>query len=76
MDVCLPFPFSQGEFKVQKEACWAISNIVIGGSPQQRAYLLNIGALNAMGKLLSVSDVKVLSLLLDTIKKIFEVTSS
>ncbi|VDO09685.1 unnamed protein product [Rodentolepis nana] len=62
----------EGDFRVQREACWAISNIAIGGSPEQQAILLNLGIFNALSDLLKVSDAKLVSLVLEVIKKLFE----
>ena len=47
--------------------------MVIGGTPEHRAYLLNNGILEALGKMLTVTDARILKLVLDILKKIFEV---
>ncbi|KAL7058649.1 hypothetical protein AAHC03_013139 [Spirometra sp. Aus1] len=60
------------EFKIQKEACWVISNMINGGSPEQRAYLLNQNVLAALSKLLTVADVRVLVLVLEAVRRLFE----
>lgn len=70
---CFCFPSVQGDFRVQKEACWAISNIAIGGNPEQQATLLNLGIFSSFSDLLKISDAKVLTLILEVIKKLFEV---
>ncbi|VUZ57340.1 unnamed protein product [Hymenolepis diminuta] len=62
----------EGDFRVQREACWAISNIAIGGNPEQQAALLNLGIFNALSDLLKVSDAKLVGLVLEVIKKLFE----
>lgn len=59
---------------MQKEACWVINNIVVGGSPEQLAFLLNLGVLNSLGKMLSVADPAMIKQVLTTLKKIFEVS--
>lgn len=59
---------------MQREACWAISNIAIGGNPEQQAALLNLGIFNALSDLLKVSDAKLVGLVLEVIKKLFEVS--
>ncbi|CDI96915.1 importin subunit alpha 2 [Echinococcus multilocularis] len=62
----------EAEFKVQKEACWVINNIIVGGSPEQLAFLLNLGVLDSLSKMLSVTDPGVIKQVLSTLKKIFE----
>ncbi|CAL8102364.1 unnamed protein product [Calicophoron daubneyi] len=64
----------KGEFRIQKEACWVISNIINGGSPDQCAYLLNQEVLGALCALLTVSDSKVIIMVLEALRKLFEVS--
>ncbi|VDM33883.1 unnamed protein product [Hydatigera taeniaeformis] len=62
----------EADFKVQKEACWVINNIVVGGSPEQLAFLLNLGVLDSLSKMLTVTDPGMIRQVLATLKKIFE----
>ncbi|KAL5966539.1 Importin subunit alpha-1 [Taenia solium] len=62
----------EADYKVQKEACWVINNIIVGGSPEQLAFLLNLGVLDSLSKMLSVADPAMIKQVLTTLKKIFE----
>ncbi|KAM7541731.1 hypothetical protein Aperf_G00000006345 [Anoplocephala perfoliata] len=62
----------EGDFRTQREACWAISNIAIGGNPEQQAMLLNLGIFGSLSEMLKVSDAKVLALILEVIRRLFE----
>uniref|UniRef100_A0A183ANA7 Importin subunit alpha n=1 Tax=Echinostoma caproni TaxID=27848 RepID=A0A183ANA7_9TREM len=62
------------KFRTQKEACWIINNMVNGGSAEQCAYLLNQRVIPALCNLLTVSEAKIIVMVLETIKRLFEVT--
>jgi hypothetical protein len=61
------------EFDIQKEAAWAISNATSGGSTEQILYLVQQGALPPMCSLLSIEDVKILTVALEGIENILRV---
>uniref|UniRef100_A0A095C8N3 Importin subunit alpha-5 n=1 Tax=Schistosoma haematobium TaxID=6185 RepID=A0A095C8N3_SCHHA len=63
-----------GEFRTQKEACWVISNFISGGTPAQCAYLLNQNVLRALCNILTVSESKVVLMVLEGIKKLLEIS--
>lgn len=65
---------SQGEFRTQKEACWVINNMVNGGSAEQCAYLLNQRVIPALSNLLTAPEAKVITMVLEIIKRLFEVS--
>ncbi|XP_018654197.1 LOW QUALITY PROTEIN: importin alpha-related [Schistosoma mansoni] len=64
----------KGEFRTQKEACWVISNYISGGTPAQCAYLLNQNVLKALCNILTVSESKVVLMVLEGIKKLLEIS--
>ncbi|KAA0195385.1 Importin subunit alpha [Fasciolopsis buskii] len=64
----------QGEFRTQKEACWVINNMVNGGSAEQCAYLLNQRVIPALSNLLTAPEAKVITMVLEIIKRLFEIS--
>jgi hypothetical protein len=66
----------QGDFDIKKEAAWAISNASMGGSPQQIEYLIANGCLKPFIDLLTVSDTKILVLVLDTLDNLLRIGKS
>ncbi|THD27161.1 Importin subunit alpha [Fasciola hepatica] len=64
----------KGEFRTQKEACWVINNMVNGGSAEQCAYLLNQRVIPALANLLTASEAKVIIMVLEIIKRLFEIS--
>ncbi|KAH8865586.1 Importin subunit alpha-1 isoform 2 [Schistosoma japonicum] len=64
----------KSEFRTQKEACWVISNFISGGTPAQCTYLLSQNVLKALCNLLTVSESKVVLMVLESIKKLLEVS--
>ncbi|KAH9590512.1 oligo-1,6-glucosidase ima3 [Schistosoma haematobium] len=71
---CILEIFYKGEFRTQKEACWVISNFISGGTPAQCAYLLNQNVLRALCNILTVSESKVVLMVLEGIKKLLEIS--
>merc|ERR1712232_235550 len=61
------------DFDIKKEAAWAISNAASGGSPQQVAYLAEIGCIKPMVDLLTVSDAKIIGVALGALENILNV---
>ncbi|CAH8632573.1 unnamed protein product [Heterobilharzia americana] len=64
----------KGEFRTQKEAVWVISNFTNGGTAEQCAYLLNQNVLKALSNILTVNEPKVVLMVLEAVKKLFEVS--
>lgn len=65
--------FSQGDFKTQREAVWAVTNFTSGGTVEQVVNLVQSGALEAIINLLQVKDAKVILVILDAINNMFMV---
>jgi len=61
------------DFDVKKEAAWVISNAAAGGSPQQIEYLVQAGCIKPIVDILGVSDVKIVTVALETLDKILKV---
>ena len=50
----------QGDFKSQKEAAWAVTNLTSGGSVEQIIVLCQFGVIRPLCDLLAARDEKVL----------------
>ncbi|KAG2382911.1 hypothetical protein C9374_004878 [Naegleria lovaniensis] len=61
-----------GDFDVKKEAAWAISNATSGGTDEQIRYLVDRGCIRPLCDLLSVKDVKVVSVALEGLENILQ----
>ena len=62
--------YLQGEFKAQKEAAWAVTNLTSGGTIQQIVALCASGALKPMCDLLDANDERTVCVLLDGVMNI------
>eukprot|EP00931_Biecheleriopsis_adriatica_P015911 TRINITY_DN1190_c0_g1_i1.p1 TRINITY_DN1190_c0_g1~~TRINITY_DN1190_c0_g1_i1.p1 ORF type:complete len:534 (+),score=132.55 TRINITY_DN1190_c0_g1_i1:68-1669(+) len=60
------------DFDVKKEAAWAISNATSGGSPQQIEYLVQIGCIQPLVDILSISDPKIIGVALEALDNILK----
>lgn len=56
--------------EIKKEVCWALSNATSGGSPVQIDYLVQCDVIRPLVEMLSVSDVKVVTIALEGIENI------
>ena len=57
-----------GDFKVQSEAAWAVSNLYHSGNKQQGYYLAEVGVLDAIVPLMNVRHVEFTVNLLSTLQ--------
>lgn len=60
----------QGDFKSQKEAAWAITNLTSGGTVPQLALLVQLGVLTPFCNLLESKDWKCVLVVLDGLSNI------
>ena len=60
----------KAEFKTRKEAAWAITNAVSGGSPEQIRFLVDQGCIPPLCNLLTVMDAKIVQVALNGIEHI------
>jgi hypothetical protein len=61
------------EFDIKKEAAWAISNATSGGTAEQIRYLVDVGAVRPLCDLLSVPDVRIVTVALEGLENILKV---
>merc|ERR1712151_1265449 len=64
---------ANAEFDIRKEAAWAISNATSGGSPEQIKFLVQQGCIRPLCDLLSVNDVKIVTIALEGLENILKV---
>jgi len=62
----------EGQWEVRKEAAWVISNVCTGGSSENIKTLVELGTLQSLVSLLSVSDPTVVTVALDGISSILK----
>lgn len=67
--------FLQGEFKAQKEAVWAITNLTAGGNIDQIVHTVQAGVLKPLCDLLVVKETKVVMVLLEALMNILDVST-
>jgi hypothetical protein len=61
------------EFDIKKEAAWAISNATSGGTAEQIRYLVDVGAVRPLCDLLTVPDVRIVTVALEGLENILKV---
>lgn len=71
--VCRHLPLQSAEFDIKKEAAWAISNATSGGTAEQIRYLVDVGAIRPLCDLLSVPDVRIVTVALEGLENILKV---
>ncbi|KAL7548225.1 hypothetical protein ACHAWF_016571 [Thalassiosira exigua] len=64
---------TNAEFDIRKEAAWAISNATSGGSPPQIKFLVQQGCIRPLCDLLTVNDVKIVTIALEGLENILKV---
>ncbi|GIX82668.1 importin subunit alpha-3 [Caerostris darwini] len=65
---------NKGEFQVQKEASWAISNLTISGTKNQVTYLVSQKVIPPLCNLLTVRDAQVIQVVLDGLSNILKLS--
>lgn len=68
--------FLQGDFRSQKEAAWAVTNLTSGGSTQQLATIVQAGVLFYLCDLLNCKEWKTVIVVLDGLQNILAVIST
>jgi hypothetical protein len=63
----------QGDFRAQKEAAWAITNITSGGAIDHMIYLCQNGAVPAMCNMLSCRDWRTIITVMDGLENVLKV---
>ncbi len=67
---------ARADFKCQKEAAWAVTNLTSGGTVQQIVALCQHGAIPPLCDLLSTKDDKTVSVILDGISNVLSAARS
>ena len=62
----------KAEFKTRKEAAWAVTNALSGGSPDQVKYLVDMGCIPPLCDLLAVGDVKIIQVALTGLENVLK----
>lgn len=60
------------EYEVKKEAVWCIANTTSGGTREQLRYLVDIGVLNPLCRILTLYDVKIVTVALEAIENFLQ----
>ena len=71
---CVSSTHTQGEYKAQKEAVWAVTNMAAGGNTDQIAYIVQAGCLKPLCDLLVVKETKIVSVILEAVTNILHVS--
>lgn len=66
----------QAEFRVQKEAVWAVANFATGASQSQLSMLVHSGVLEPLLNLLTAPDMKIIIIILDIVSYFLQVSCS
>ena len=66
----------QGEYKAQKEAVWAITNLASGGNIDQVVHAVQAGAIKPLCDLLVVKETNIVMVILDALMNILDVSNS
>lgn len=69
----LIYLMQHAEFDIKKEAAWAISNATSGGTADQIRYLVSAGAIKPLCDLLTVQDVRIVTVALEGLENILKV---
>ena len=64
---------SHAKFDVKKEAAWAIAGATAGGTPEQIEFLVSLGCISPLCKLLTVSDNKIVTVALESLSNILKI---
>ena len=64
----------KGDFKVQKETVWVITNYTSGGSVEQIVQLINAGVMAPLCRMLTTQDSKTTMVALDAVNNILLVS--
>ena len=71
----LSFSF-QGEYKVQRQAVWTVTNLTAGGTIEQIIKVVAAGALKPLCDLLVVKETKIVTMILDALINILNVSTA
>eukprot|EP01105_Mastigella_eilhardi_P004084 TRINITY_DN1537_c2_g4_i1.p1 TRINITY_DN1537_c2_g4~~TRINITY_DN1537_c2_g4_i1.p1 ORF type:complete len:575 (+),score=211.85 TRINITY_DN1537_c2_g4_i1:76-1800(+) len=64
---------NSNDFDVKREACWAVCNAISGGSAEHVRYIVSQGCIAPMVALLTCSDNKLVTVILEAVETIFKV---
>ena len=67
---------NKGDFKSQKEAVWVINNLASGGVDQQIIRTVEMGVVQALSSLLLCKDVRLISIVLETLGNVLNVSTN